>query len=326
MIIARTPLRISFFGGGTDHPEYFLKEGGAVLATAIDKYAYVTANRFLSHMFDYAIRLSYSSVELAKTVHHIQHNVFRECLKHTGVAKDVALHSIFDTHAFSGLGSSSSLTVSVLHALHCFNKKIVTAEKLAREAIFIEKHKVKDKVGCQDQVTAAYGGFNLIEFKTEKDFLVRPVSISHKRLADFESHLFLVYTGIMRRASAVTAHQIKRIDQNTDALRTLKEMAYRGYDILTKNKPLQLFGEQLHDAWKIKRTLDGGVSNPTIDSLYQKGLEAGAWGGKLLGAGGGGYVLFFAPPYARAKLTKTFPKKDILPVKINAPGSQIIFS
>lgn len=326
MIIARTPLRISFFGGGTDHPEFFLKEGGAVLATAIDKYSYVTANRFLSHMFDYAIRLSYSSVELAKNIRDIEHNIFRECLRHTNIEKDIALHSIFDTHAFSGLGSSSSLTVSVLHALHCFNKKKVSAEELAREAIFVEKHMVKDNVGCQDQITAAYGGFNLIEFKTEKDFSVRRVPISTKRLALFERHLFLVYTGIMRKASEVTAHQIKRIGQNTDALHKLKAMAYEGYDIITKNKPLQQFGERLNDAWKIKQTLDGGVSNPTIDTLYQKGLKTGAWGGKLLGAGGGGYLLFFAPPDTQSRLAKAFPYKHILPVKINALGSQIILS
>lgn len=326
MIIARSPLRISFFGGGTDHPEFFLKEGGAVLATAIDKYSYVTANRFLSHMFDYAIRLSYSSVELAKTVRHIQHHIFRECLKHTGVEKDIALHSIFDTHAFSGLGSSSSLTVSVLHALHCFNKKLITPEELAREAIYVERHMVRDSVGYQDQITAAYGGFNLIEFKTEHNFSVHRVLLPPKRIIDFEKHLFLVYTGIIRKASEVTAKQIKRIPKNKDALCSMKAMAYEGYDILTKGKPLRKFGELLHEAWQKKRTLDGGVSNKTIDDLYQKGLKAGAWGGKLLGAGGGGFLLFFADPKVRPQLTGAFPRKHILPIKINVPGSQIIFS
>lgn len=326
MIIARSPFRISFFGGGTDHPEYFLKEGGAVLSTAIDKFAYVTASRFLSHMFEYAIRLSYSSVELAKTVEDIEHNIFRECLKHRGLTKDIALHSSFDTHAFSGLGSSSALTVSVLHALACLNKKFVSPEELACEAIFVEKHLVKDHVGWQDQIAAAYGGFNLIEFKTENDFAVRRVLLSSKRFADFESHLFLVYTGMIRKASDITAHQVKRIPKNRETLRELKAMAYEGYDILTRETSLQRFGELLNDAWEKKCSLDGGITNETIDAIYKKGLRAGAWGGKLLGAGGGGFVLFFAPPDVQKRLVKIFPHKHILPVKINAPGSQIIFS
>ncbi|TSC73244.1 MAG: D-glycero-alpha-D-manno-heptose-7-phosphate kinase [Parcubacteria group bacterium Gr01-1014_70] len=326
MIIARAPFRISFFGGGTDHPEFFLKEGGAVLSTAIDKYVYVTANRFLSHMYDYAIRLSYSSVELAKNLNDVEHNIFRECLRYCGVTKDIALHSAFDAHAFSGLGSSSSLTVSILHALHCINKEFITPEELARAAIFVEKKMVKDKVGYQDQIAAAYGGFNFIEFKPTGDFHVQCVHMQPSRMVDIESHLFLVYTGIVRKASDITALQIKKIQQNMLALRALKAMAYDGYDLLIKNKPLKKFGLLLNEAWVQKRTLDSGVSNEKIDALYKRGLKAGAWGGKLLGAGGGGFILFFAPPSARAKLAKSFPKKDILPVKINAPGSQIIFS
>lgn len=326
MIIARSPFRISFFGGGTDHPEYFLKEGGAVLSTAIDKFAYVTASRFLSHMFGYAIRLSYSSVELAKKVEDIKHNIFRECLKHMGLTKDVALHSAFDTHAFSGLGSSSALTVAVLHALAGLHKKFMAPEDLAREAIFVEKHRVKDKVGCQDQIAAAYGGFNLIEFKTECDFAVRRVPLSPEWIAEVESHLFLVYTGLMRKASDITAHQVRRIPHNTEHLRALKAMAYEGYDILTRKRPLKEFGKLLNTAWERKRALDGGVSNQTIDALYRTGIQVGAWGGKLLGAGGGGFMLFFAPPRVQRRLRQVFPHKHILPVSINAPGSQIIFS
>lgn len=326
MVIARSPFRVSFFGGGTDHPEFFRAEGGAVLSTAIDKFAYITANQFLSHMYEYAIRLSYSSIELAKTVNDIEHNIFRECLKHMGITRDVALHSAFDTHAFSGLGSSSTLTVAVLHALAGLHKKFMAPEDLAREAIFVEKHRVKDYVGCQDQVAAAYGGFNLIEFRTERDFTVRRVPLSPKRLAEVESHLCLVYTGFMRKASDITAHQVRRIPYNTEHLRALKAMAYEGYDILTRARPLKEFGELLNTAWERKRALDGGVSNRTIDNLYRRGMKAGAWGGKLLGAGGGGFMLFFAPPRAQRRLRQVFLHKHILPVSINAPGSQIIFS
>ncbi len=326
MIVARSPFRISFFGGGTDHPEFFLKEGGAVLSTAIDKFAFVTANRFLSHMYDYAIRLSYSSVELAKRVDDIEHHIFRECLRRCGIRKDIALHSIFDTHAFSGLGSSSAFTVSVLHALHAFNQEFISPEELAREAIFVERQMVKDFVGYQDQISAAYGGFNLIEFKTKRDFIVRRVPLSTAQIVALEQHLFMVYTGIVRKASDITAHQIKKISNNTETLRAMKQMAYDGYHMLVENKPIRQFGALLNEAWEHKRSLDGCVSNNTIDALYQKGLRAGAWGGKLLGAGGGGFILFCAPPSAKARLIRAFPHKQILPVRINAPGSQILFS
>lgn len=325
MIIARSPFRISFFGGGTDHPEYYLQEGGAVLTTAIDKYAYVTVNKFLSHMFEYAIRLSYSSVELAKTVDEVEHNIFRECLKRCAIEKDIAMHSIFDTHAFSGVGSSSSLTVSVLNALNAYKEKSLTPAELAREAIAVEKHMVRANVGCQDQVMAAYGGFKLIEFERENHIRVRDVTLSPLRLAELESHLFLVYTGIVRNASDITLHQVKRVNDNIPALRLLKSLAYEGRDILTKKKPLKEFGKMLHEAWEAKQSLDGGVSNPAIDDIYERGLKAGAWGGKLLGAGGGGFMLFFADPDVHPELKKVFPKKNILEVKINAPGSQIIY-
>ena len=326
MIIARAPVRISFFGGGTDHPEFFLEEGGAVLSTAIDKFVYTTANYFPSHMYEYAIRLSYSSVELAKKIDEVEHNIFRECLKHAEIEKDIALHSAFDTHALSGLGSSSSLVVSTLQALMSFKKRFLTPKELAREAIFVEKHRVKAKVGCQDQVAAAFGGFNLIEFRTERDFHVHRVPLSLERLANLENHLFLVYTGIVRNASDVTAHQLKKVKDNIPALRAMKKMAYDGYEILTNGKPLRKFGELLNEAWEKKRSLDGGVSNGRIDKLYKKGLAAGAWGGKLLGAGGGGFLLFFADPKVHSRLKKTFSPKYVLPIKINAPGSQIIFS
>jgi D-glycero-alpha-D-manno-heptose-7-phosphate kinase len=326
MIISRAPVRISFFGGGTDYPEYFLKESGAVLATAIDKYSYVTASPFLSHLFDYSIRVSYRNVELAKDFREIQHSVFRECLGFCGLEKDIELHNVADLPAFTGLGSSSAFTVSLLHALHSFKGEFLTPKELAREAIYVERQLVKDNVGCQDQVMAAYGGFNLVEFRTETEISVTRVPLSPQRLAEFEKYLILVFTGIKRKASEVVAKQLKRVDLNLPALRSMRAMAYAGYDILTGNKPLQEFGELLHAAWLAKRSLDGGISNQEIDEMYQRGREAGAWGGKLLGAGGGGFMLFFAPPEAQAKIKEAFADRQILSVKLNAPGSQIIFS
>jgi D-glycero-alpha-D-manno-heptose-7-phosphate kinase len=326
MIISRAPVRISFLGGGTDYPEHFLKEGGAVLATAIDKFSYLTASPFLSHLFDYSIRVSYRKVELARTVEEIEHRVFRECLKLCGLEKDIELHNVADLPAFTGLGSSSAFTVSLLHALHAFKGELLRPHELAYEAIDVERHLLRECVGCQDQVMAAYGGFNLIEFRTEKDISVHRVPLRPQRLAEFESHLFLVFTGIQRKASELASRQVEKVGQNREHLSEMHAMVREGYDILTQERPMREFGELLHAAWKAKRTLDDAVSNPAIDALYAQGLEAGAWGGKLLGAGGGGFMLFFAPAEAQAHLRETFAGRQLLPVKINAAGSQIIFS
>ena len=326
MIISRAPVRISFFGGGTDYPEYFMREGGAVLATAIDKYSYVTASPFLSHLFDYSIRVSYRKVELAREVSAIEHSVFRECLKICRLEKDIELHNVADLPAFTGMGSSSTFTVSLLHALHCFAGQFIKPKELAQEAIFVERHILKESVGCQDQVMAAYGGFNLVEFHSEKDIHVQRVPLTPERQADFEKHLFLVFTGIKRKASDVAAQQLKRVDQNLAVLRTMKAMVSEGYELLTGSSPLHDFGKLLHRAWEAKRSLDGCVSTSEIDAAYQRGLEAGAWGGKLLGAGGGGFLLFFASPEAHPKLASAFEGLQLLKVRINAPGSQIIFS
>jgi D-glycero-alpha-D-manno-heptose-7-phosphate kinase len=324
MIISRAPVRISFFGGGTDYPEFFRQEGGAVLATAVDKYSYVTASPFLSHLFDYSIRVSYRQAEFVKTVDEIQHNVYRECLKLCGLTKDIELHNVADLPAFTGLGSSSAFTVSLLHALHSFRGEFLSPLELAYEAIHVERNLLKDNVGCQDQTLAAVGGFNLIEFRTEKDIVVRRVPLSQARLHELEQHLFIVFSGVKRKASDVVAKQLKRVGQNHATLKAMHAMVYEGYELLTSQRPLRQFGELLHRAWEAKRSLDGGVSTQEIDEFYQRGLSAGAWGGKLLGAGGGGFILFFAPPKAHAKLKKVFAGQQVLQVKINAPGSQII--
>ncbi|MGK7958616.1 MAG: GHMP kinase [Crocosphaera sp.] len=326
MLISRAPVRISFFGGGTDYPEYFLQHGGAVLATAIDKFSYVTASPFPSHLFDYLIRVSYRKVELVKTVADIEHKVYRECLKFCGLDKDIELHNVADLPAFTGLGSSSAFTVSLLQALHSFKGEFVKPLDLAYEAIYVERHLVNDRVGCQDQLMSAMGGFNLVEFRTEEDIVVNRVSISPQRLAEFESHLFIVFTGIKRRASQVVEKQLKRVGDNTETLKNMRKMVDQGWNILTSNQSLAAFGELLDKAWVAKRSLDTVISNPEIDRMYQLGQEAGAWGGKLLGAGAGGFMLFFAPPEVHPKLAKAFANHQILSVKINAPASQIIFS
>ena len=326
MLIARAPVRISFFGGGTDYPEYFRQQGGAVLATAIDKYSYLTASPFPSHLFDYSIRISYRKVELVKTVNEIEHKVFRECLRFCGLEKDIELHNVADLPAFTGLGSSSAFTVSLLQALHSFKGEFVRPLELAYEAIHVERNLVQDAVGCQDQLMAAMGGFNLVEFRTETDIVVSRVTMSPQRMAEFEQHLFIVFTGIKRKAATVVSKQLKRVNENLDTLQVMRRMVDDGWQILTSNQCLSAFGELLHQAWQAKRSLDHHISNPAIDELYELGRGAGAWGGKLLGAGAGGFMLFFAPPEVHPQLHRVFAEHEVLTVKINAPGSQIIFS
>lgn len=326
MIISRAPLRISFFGGGTDYPEYFLKEGGAVLATAIDKYSYVTASPFQSHLFDYGLRVSYRKVELVKSVDEIEHNVYRECLRLCGLERDLELHNVADLPAFTGLGSSSAFTVSLLHALHSFKGEYRTPEQLAYEAIYVERHLLNDNVGCQDQTLAAFGGFNLIEFRSEDDILVHRVPLAPARRQEFEQHLFIIFTGITRKAADVVAKQLARVAENRETLRQMRAMVDEGWNILMSNTSLAEFGKLLDQAWQAKRSLDGGVSNDEIDRLYELGINVGAFGGKLLGAGGGGFLMFFAPPEVHTSLQHTFEAYHTLCVHTNSPGSEIVFA
>lgn len=326
MIISRAPLRISFFGGGTDYPEFFLREGGAVLATAISQYSYVTASPFQSRLFDYGLRLSYRKVELVRCVDEIEHNVYRECLRLCGLEGDLELHHMADLPAFTGLGSSSSFTVSLLQALHTVKGEYRTPAELAYEAIYVERHLLKDNVGCQDQTIAAFGGFNLIEFRSEDDILVHRLPIKPARLQEFEQHLFIVFTGIKRKATEVAAKQLVRVDENRETLIQMRAMVDEGWNILTGDKPFTEFGRLLDQAWRAKRSLDDSVSNSKIDSFYKLGLENGAIGGKLLGAGGGGFLLFIAPPEKHEKMQNAFKEYHYLPMHINAPGSEIIFT
>ncbi len=326
MVISRAPVRISFFGGGTDYPEYFLKGDGAVLASAINKFNYVTASPFVSHLFDYSIRVSYRKVELAREVGAIEHNVYRECLKLCCLEKDIELHAMADLPAFTGLGSSSAFTVSLLQALHAFKGEFKTPQELAYEAIYVERHLLNDNVGCQDQTLAAFGGFNLIEFRTEEDIIVNRLMLRPNRMEELEQHLFLVFTGVTRKASDVVARQLKRVGANVPTLRKMRKMVDEGHSILTGSRPMREFGELLHHAWVAKRNLDSKVSDPAIDRMYERGRKAGAWGGKLLGAGAGGFMLFFSPPETHKRLHKAFQGQPVLPVTLNAPGARIVFS
>lgn len=326
MLITRAPLRISFFGGGTDYPEHFRTHGGAVLGAAVDKFCHMTASPFHSGLFEHALRISYSRNELVRTVDEVEHNVFRECLKLLGFTGDIELHAVADLPAFTGLGSSSAFTVSLLHALHAMKGEYLRPLDLAYEAIYVEREVLGDVVGCQDQTFAAVGGFARLDFHSEREIEVSRVPISAERLRGVEQHLAIVFTGQRRRAADVARAQLQRVADNCDRLGRMHRMVDDGWRILVENRPLAEFGELLHESWMQKRALDGGVTNDEIDVLYERGRSAGAIGGKLLGAGGGGFLLFFAPPETHERLLREFTGHHVLHVRLNAPGSQVIFA
>lgn len=325
MIISRTPLRLSFFGGGTDYPDWFLRHGGAVLGAAIDKYSFITANRFPSKLFDYSLRVSYRKVELVKDIGEVQHRVYRECLKYCGLERDIELHNIADLPAFTGLGSSSAFTVGLLKALFAFKGEDVSAQELAYRAIEVEQQILQEHVGCQDQVLTAVGGLNLIEFHQLDDIRVAPIDLPAARLRELESHLLLLFTTITRRAEEVAADQLQQLDQHTDVLHRMRGMVDEGLALLTGSDDLHAFGRLLHESWMLKHQLSDKIASPAIDELYQRGLDHGAVGGKLLGAGGGGFIMFVAPPDQQAGLCAAFPDYEIIHVSLSAPGASIIF-
>lgn len=324
MIITKTPFRISFFGGGTDYPEHFLQNGGAVLGTAIDKFAYLSVTPFYSRLFEYSIRLAYRQVECVENLDEVQHAPFRECLRWCGISRDIEINYTAELPSFGGLGTSSSFVVGLLNALYAFQGRSIRPIDLAYQAIEIEREVLHEAVGCQDQTFAAVGGFNVIEFQTAKDIIVHRVPLSRERIEEFESHLFVVFTGIRRRANEIAAQQIQNVKQNGERLQRMREMVDEGYNILSGSGDLARFGLLLHEGWCLKRQLADTISNPVIEEIYEAGREAGALGGKLLGAGGGGFVLFFVPPEKQKKVRERLKSFEEISVRVNAPGSHIV--
>ncbi len=324
MIFTRTPFRISFFGGGTDYPEYFCQHGGTVLGTAIDKWTYLAATPLYSQFFDYSIRLAYRQVECVKDLESIAHVPFRECLRWVGIQNNIEIDYMASLPSSVGLGTSSSFVVGLLHTLYAYQGRVVHPLELAYQAIEIERDVLHESVGCQDQMFAALGGFNLIEFRGTRDISVSPISLSEPRQSEFENHLMLVFTGIRRRASHFATRQVGKIPVNHERLKTMRQQVDRAFQVLCGGRSLSEFGHLLHEGWIQKRSLDESVSNRQIDELYQRGLDAGALGGKLLGAGGGGFILFFVPPERRVALRAALGPASEVPVKINLPGTQII--
>lgn len=323
MIISRTPFRVSFFGGGTDYAPWFEKNRGAVLATTIDKYCYITC-RYLPPFFEHKSRIIYSKMEHVSRINEIDHPAVREVLRFLKIRRGVEIHHDGDLPARTGLGSSSSFTVGLLNGLYALKGIMPTKERLANEAIYIEQQMCKENVGCQDQTLAAYGGFNYIEFGGKEHLRIRKITISPQKLKNLQRHLMIFFTGFSRTASEIAKHQIKNIPKKKKELRTMYEMTQEAMHILNSDHLLG-FGKLLHESWKLKRSLSEKISTPHINDIYETACRAGALGGKLLGAGGGGFVLIFAPPSRQKKIREKLKKLLEIPFQFESLGSQIVF-
>jgi D-glycero-alpha-D-manno-heptose-7-phosphate kinase len=324
MIISRTPFRISFFGGGTDYPAWYRKHGGAVLATAIDKYCYLTC-RFLPPFFEHKIRLVYSKIESCQNIDEIAHPAVREILRHLNMDRGVEIHHDGDLPARSGMGTSSSFTVGLLHALYALKGYMPSKQQLASESIHLEQEVLKETVGSQDQVSAAFGGFNHITFLPNDTFTVRPITLSPDRIKELNSHLMLFYTGIIRTASNIAGSYVNDMEGRKRQLRIMKDLIEESIAILNNGDDIIGFGELLHEAWQAKRSLSAQVSNSFVDEIYDVAISAGAVGGKLTGAGGGGFILLFVRPSKQKEVREKLSKLIHVPFKIDFSGSQIIF-
>ena len=323
MIISRTPYRISFFGGGTDYPGWYRVHGGAVLATTIDKYCYITC-RYLPPFFEHRFRVAYSNIELCQTIEEIQHPSVRETLRFLEIDRGVEIHHDGDLPSRSGMGSSSSFTVGLLHALYALKGRMPSKRQLAHEGTHIEQDRLQETVGSQDQVLAAHGGFKHIVFPSSGEISVQPVTIRSERLADLNDHLMLFYTGIVRTASNIADSYVGNIDRKEQQLAPLTGMVNEGISILENASDITPFGQLLHEAWRVKAELSAAISNQQVDDIYSNALSAGAIGGKLLGAGGGGFMLLFAPPSRQSKIAERLNKLIRVPFKFDYSGSQII--
>jgi D-glycero-alpha-D-manno-heptose-7-phosphate kinase len=324
MIITSTPLRISFFGGGTDYPVWYREYGGSVLSTTIDKCCYITCRR-LPPFFEYHSRISYSTVENVNRNDAIQHPSVRACLQYLGIDEGVEIHHVADLPARTGLGTSSAFTVGLLHALYALKSQMCDKHALASEAIHIEQEMLAEAVGAQDQVSAAYGGFNRINFNKEGSIEVKRILASQNRIAELEQHLALYFTGFSRIASEIAQEQLKVTPHKKNELNTMLQFVDEAEAIVVNPKrSLHEFGRLLHEGWQIKRSLTQKISNSSIDEIYQAGLDSGALGGKLLGAGGGGFMLFFVPPERREALRMRLKKLLCVPFTFSSKGSDVV--
>jgi len=324
MIISKSPLRMSFVGGGSDLPVFYRKFGGAVVSTAINKFVYVTVNE----KFDDRIRLSYSRTEDAKSADKIKHPLVREALQMLGIRGGIEITSIADIPAKgTGLGSSSTFTVGLLNALHAFANRYASAEKLAQESCLIEIERCGEPIGKQDQYAAAFGGFNLIQFNPDDSVSVEPIICKRETMERLQENILVFYTGITRSASALLKTQSTAVATDKAKQKAMKKMVDLAHALraeLQKNN-LAAFGEIIHENWELKRGLTPGVSNGAIDEWYQRARRAGAVGGKLLGAGSGGFLMFYAPRERHEEISRALADLRRTDLRFEPQGSKIIF-
>jgi len=324
MIISKTPFRISFFGGGTDYPQWYKEHGGVVLSTTIDKYCYISC-RYLPPFFDHKYRIVYSNIESVKDVEDIQHPSVKAVLGYMKCHKGLEIHHDGDLPARSGLGSSSSFTVGLLHTLFALKGRHISKDELARQAIYIEQEIIGEHVGSQDQVSAAFGGLNKIQFYREGNFSVEPIILPENRKQELEDHCMLFYTGLQRNAPNVAKSKIDNIKHRQQDFFTMQQMALDALSILQDvDVEIEAFGELLGEAWQIKRTLSDKVTNPLIDNIYATAKKAGAIGGKLIGAGGGGFLMLFVKPENHVAIRQVLSDLIYVPVKFEDSGTKIV--
>ena len=326
MIITRTPFRISFFGGGTDYPAYFKRKDGETLVTSINKYCTVTVQP-LAKFFDHTIQVHYSRVESVNCIDEIQIPVVREVLRFLEIQSGVEIHIAGDLPARTGLATSSAATVGLLTALHAFRGEMLDNLQIAAEAVHVEQQMIGENIGCQDQYACALGGFSRLQFLRTGEVKAHPVIISPKRLSELTSRLMLFYTGIRRTAHDTVGEQIDNTSRGIvdDQLDRMRGQVQQGIDLLCSESPVCEFGDILHEAWLMKRSLSGRVSNPVLDDIYDRARSGGARGGKLLGAGAGGFFLFYVEPEKRAAVKHAL--SDLLEVdfQFESEGSRVIF-
>ncbi len=323
MVITRTPFRVSFFGGGTDYPAWYKSHGGMVINTSIDKYCYITS-RHLPPFFDHKYRIRYTRREEKNNINDIEHPSVRECMRYMDYHDYLEMLHASDLPAMSGLGSSSAFTVGFLHSLHGLTRKPITKKDLALLAIHVEQGMIKENVGSQDQIATAIGGFNSITFD-DTGIHVTPIPISDSRREALERKLLLFFVGFQRNASEVAGEQIKNIPNKTAELTAMSNLAQKAKAMLSSNDNLDEFGSLLDEGWNIKKTLSSKITSPSIDKIYEDAKKAGAVGGKLLGAGGGGFMAFYAPENKHDEIKATLSSCINVPFHFENAGSQIIY-
>jgi D-glycero-alpha-D-manno-heptose-7-phosphate kinase len=321
LIIVQSPLRISLFGGGTDFPEFYLQEGGCVLSTAIDKYIFVV----IKQRYDEKLRIGYTRTEMVDSVDEIQHELIREALRVTGITRGVEITTMGDIPAGSGLGSSSAVTVGALNAMHTHQGENVPASRLAREACEIEIKRLNKPIGVQDQYISAFGGLRFIEFHTDGSIQVEPLALDGLVKRRLNENLLIFFTGITRQADTILAEQQVNISQRTAILRQMKEMAYTARRELEAGN-IDALGYLLHESWLLKKQLASRISNGLIEEAYHAARGAGALGGKISGAGGGGFLLLYCPYERREAVRAALKDFQELPFQLEPDGSKVIFN